>query len=106
MAGYSTMFEEIVFVEGAVPDVRVIGGLLCDLSFRFGAQLKNLNDVKKDLAQKARVLGANAVINFKYGQKSQWLAVDDVAYFGSGQAAVLPQEEYDRIRNEIAARHY
>lgn len=104
MAGYSTLFEGIIFVEGAVPDARILGGLSCDLSFRFGAQLKNLNDVKKELAKKARALGANAVVDFKYGQKSRWLAVDDVAYFGSGRAAVLPEEEYARMRKKIAER--
>lgn len=104
MAGYSTVFEDIIFVEGTVSGARILGGVACDLSFKIGAQLKNLNDVKKALAERARALGANAVLDFRYGQKSRWLAVDDVAFFGTGLAAVLPEAEYAKIRQKIANR--
>jgi hypothetical protein len=104
MPGYSTVFDGIIFVESMEPDSRILGKIACDLSFKFGAQLKNLNDVKTDLAAKARGMGANAVLDFKYGQKSRWLAIDDVAYFGSGAAAVLPAYKYSEIINKISSR--
>jgi hypothetical protein len=104
MAGYSTIFEEIIFIEGPEPSAKILSGIKCDLSFKFGAQLKNLDDVKRDLAAKARALGANAVLDFKYGQKSRWLAIDDVAYFGTGAAAILPYPLYSELREKIAAR--
>lgn len=94
----------MIFVEGTVPDARMLDKVSCDLSFKFGSQLKNLNDVKKALAVKARDLGANAVLDFKYGQKSRWLAIDDVAYFGSGCAAVLSDAKCAEIREKIANR--
>ncbi len=104
MPGYSTIFEGIIFVEGMESDAQLLGRVECDLSFKFGAQLKNLNDVKSSLAQRARLMGANAVLNFKYGQKSRWLAIDDVAYFGSGDAAILSQQKYMEICEKIANR--
>lgn len=104
MPGYSTIFEDIIFVEGTMPDSTPLGKVACDLSFKFGAQLKNLNDVKKDLVKKARSMGANSVLEFKYGQKSKFLAFDDVAYFGSGVAAVLSAAKYAEIKDKIAAR--
>lgn len=104
MPGYSTIFEDVIFIEGGEPDARLLGKVECDLSFKIGAQLKNLNDVKRELAFKARAQGGNAVLNFKYGQKSRWLAIDDVAYFGSGTAAVLSPLKCAEIREKIANR--
>ena len=68
-----------------------------DLSFKFGAQLKNLNDVKSDMALKAIQANCNCISNFKYGQKSRWLAIDDVAFFGDGVMGNVSSDEYDRI---------
>ena len=104
MPGYSTIFEGILFIEGMESDASLLGHVNSDLSFKIGAQLKNLNDVKRDLAQKAAMLGANTVLNFKYGQKSRWLAIDDVAYFGSGDAAILNPSKYAEICKKIAER--
>ncbi len=104
MPGYSTIFEDIIFVEGAEADATLLQKIECDMSFQLGAQLKNLNDVKRDLAQKARNAGANAVLDFKYGQKSKWFAIDDVAFFGSGMAAVLPAGKYAELKEKIASR--
>ena len=86
---YTTKFEGIYFIEGFVKEFQEISLIKSDLSFKFGAQLKNLNDVKQDLARKAKSIGANAVLDFKYGQKSRWLAIDDVAFFGSGIACKI-----------------
>ena len=104
MSGYSTIFDEIIFIEGIEPNSKTLAKIECDLSFKIGAQLKNLNDVKKDLAAKAHNIGANAILDFKYGQKSRWLAIDDVAYFGSGIAAIFSPVKYAEIKQKIANR--
>lgn len=100
---YISKFEGIFFIEGYVRAFEEIQSIKSDLSFKFGAQLKNINDVKKDLAKKAKNLGANAVLNFKYGQKARWLAIDDVAFFGSGIACKIDQEliENKKLTNFI-----
>ncbi|MDF2698903.1 MAG: hypothetical protein K0Q49_459 [Haloplasmataceae bacterium] len=97
---YTTFYDDVCFIEGDNPAAKKLASIKSDLSFKFGAQLKNLNDVKKDLALKAKKLGCNCVLNFKYGQKSRWLAIDDVAYYGEGISAILSQAEYDTLLNK------
>lgn len=101
---YTTLYKDIIFIEGNSNDVRVIGNVSSDLSFKFGAQLKNLNDVKNDMADKAKSLGANCIVNFTYGQKSRWFAIDDVAFYGKGEAAILPSSIYDEVTAKIKNR--
>ena len=93
---FVTVFQGIIFIEGDHPralkrynaDTRVGG---------FGAQLRNLNDLKAVMAQNARNCGCNCVVNFSYGQKTKLIAIDDVAYVGSGFYATLPPEDYQNI---------
>jgi len=94
MRGYVSLFDNIVFVEGAAEEARMLAPVKVDLSFKIGAHFKNLNDVKLSLAEQCRNSGGNCVCNFKYGQKSRWLAIDDVAYFGDGSACVLSEDDY------------
>lgn len=94
---YTTIFEDIVFIEGGHPNVSQIKSIKVDLSYKFGAQLKNLTDVKRGLATQARELGGNCITEFQYGQKSKWLAIDDVAFWGSGNVSLLPQDIYNEI---------
>ncbi|MDR1135483.1 MAG: hypothetical protein LBL49_04800 [Clostridiales Family XIII bacterium] len=94
---YTCVYNGIVFIEGDHPDARSIQAVSVDLSFKFGAQLKNLNSVKTDLAAKVAGLGGNCLLNFTYGQKSRWLAIDDVAFWGKGIAAVLPPGIYQKL---------
>lgn len=101
---YTTLYKSIIFIEGNNNDARIIGNVSSDLSFKFGAQLKNLNDVKNDMADKAKSLGANCIINFTYGQKSRWLAIDDVAFYGNGKAAILPPNIYEEVMTKIKNR--
>lgn len=69
--------------------VRVeIGGVLTS------AQLKNLDDVKRLMAERTRLAGGDAVVDFKYGQRSVgfWRSLvdrDDVTWYGEGQIARL-----------------
>ena len=99
--GYTVIHDGIIFDEGIRNNVVKVGNIEADLSFKIGAQLKNLRDVKTDLARKARSMNANLIINFTYGQKSRWLAIDDVAFWGKGIACRVSQEEYDSIVNKL-----
>jgi hypothetical protein len=67
----------------------------------FGAQLRNLNDLKQIMADTARANGCNCVVNFTYGQKSKLLAIDDVAYVGDGFYAVLSPMDYQSIVSQF-----
>jgi hypothetical protein len=94
---YTTFYQDICFIEGEHPNARKQSRIKSDLSFKIGSQLKNLNDVKRDLAEKAKQNGCNCLLNFKYGQKSRWLAIDDVAFFGEGECAILNNEDYQAL---------
>lgn len=94
---YTTVFEGIIFIEGGHPEARILQNAKVDLSFKIGAQLKNLNDVKREFVSKVKAAGGNCLLDFEYGQKSRWLAIDDVAFWGSGKIALLPQASYDEI---------
>lgn len=97
---YVTLFQDIVFIEGEHPravkkynaETRVSG---------FGAQLKNLNDLKQIMAQTAKTHGCNCVVNFSYGQKAKLLAIDDVAFMGNGYYAVLSEADYQSIVSQM-----
>ena len=93
---FVTMFEDIVFIEGDHPRATKqhsaktrVGG--------FGAQLRNLDDLKRIMAQNARNCGCNCVVNFTYGQQTKIIAIDDVAYMGDGYYAVLSPQDYQSI---------
>jgi hypothetical protein len=94
---YTTVHKDIIFVEGAQPSAIRGPYIECDLSFKIGAQLKSLRDVKDNLVEQAKNQGYNAIVDFTYGQKSRWLAIDDVAFWGKGCLANIPQEEYKKI---------
>lgn len=104
MKGYPTLYNGILFLESDVPMMRGVKRVEVDLSFVLGAQLKNLNDVKCALAAQAQNMACNCIANFKYGQKSRWLAMDDVAFFGSGIAGILPETEFAKYIDYIAQR--
>ena len=97
---YVTVFDGIIFIEGDHPraqkcynaETRVVG---------FGAQLKNLNDLKRLMAQTARSYNCNCVVNFTYSQKSKIIAIDDVAYMGGGFYAVLSASDYQSIVSQL-----
>ncbi len=104
MKGYPTIFDQIIFIECGLPQMQPVAPVSVDLSFKIGAQLKTLNDVKRGLAQQAYQLGCNCIAEFQYGQKSRWLAIDDVAYFGKGMAGRLSQADFTQIAGYIARR--
>jgi hypothetical protein len=98
---YTVIHNGIVFIEGSHP--TAMRGFLveCDLSFKFGAQLKSLRDVKDRLAEQAKSQGYNCILDFTYGQKSRWLAIDDVAFWGKGCLANISVDEYNKINEAI-----
>ena len=104
MKGYPTVLNGVIFIEGPIDEGQKMAVIKSDLSFKFGAQLKNLNDVKNDLAMKAGGMGCNCVCDFTYGQKSRWLAIDDVAFFGGGTATKLSPYDYQKITEYIKQR--
>jgi hypothetical protein len=97
---YTTVFENIVFIEGSNPMAKIIKDIKIDLGGSFGAQLKNLTDVKRAIVVQVKSLGGNCFVDFKYGQKSRWLAIDDVSFYGTGKAAILPAETYNEIMSK------
>lgn len=89
---FTCVHEGMIISEGRLEESQTLGMIEADLSFKIGAQLKSLRDVKSELAMQARSLGANAIENFTYGQKHRWLAIDDVAFWGKGIAVRIPDE--------------
>jgi len=98
---FTVIYNDIVFVEGDHPNASRGPSVECDLSFKIGAQLKSLRDVKEDLVKKAKSKGYNAILDFTYGQKSRFLAIDDVAFWGKGCLANISQEFYNEIKNKL-----
>lgn len=93
---YTTVYKDYVFIEGDNPNAQRKLKVKANLT-GFGAQLKNLNNVKDNLIAQARLHKCNCILDFKYGQKSSIFSIDDVKFYGSGVCAVLPQEEYKKI---------
>lgn len=91
---YTNIYKGIVFIEGTHKSAILGNNIAADLSFCFGAQLKSLKDVKEVLSEQAKHYGYNAVVNFTYGQKSRFLAIDDIAFWGKGTLAKIPDDEY------------
>ena len=97
---FVTVYQNVIFIEGDHPravkrysaETRVGG---------FGAQLKNLDDLKATMAITAINNGCNCVVNFTYGQKSKLIAIDDVAYVGDGFYANLSPEDYNSIVSQF-----
>ena len=97
---FVTVHNQVIFIEGDHPravkrysaETRVGG---------FGAQLRNLNDLKQTMAMTALQNGCNCVVNFTYGQKAKLIAIDDVAFVGNGFYAQLSPEDYNSIISQM-----
>ena len=92
---YTTVFEGLTFVEGCPPSAKIIKPIRVEIGgVLTSAQLKNLDDVKRLMADQTRRAGGNAVVDFKYGQRSvgflrSLIDRDDVHWYGEGKAALL-----------------
>ena len=82
-----SVFERLFFTEHSIPGAPVMK----HLRVRLNGQNRNLNDVKRALAKRATKVGANAVMNFRYGQKRGFFNWDDMSWFGEGDAVVVDQ---------------
>jgi len=84
-----TSCDGVFFVEGSCPESQHIKAVSVRITGMFSqAQLKSLDDVKKKMAALAKEAGGNAIVDFKYGQRSTiWTALfglDDVGWYGDG----------------------
>ncbi len=87
-----TICDEVFFTESTIS-----GGIKLEhLHIEISRQNSNLSEVKKLLADKVRLRGGNALMNFKYGQKKHewWDLVftfkwDTESWHGEGDAVKL-----------------
>ena len=96
---YTTVFNDIVFVEGNNENVKIVGKVEYTYG-SVGAHFKNLSDVKNFLSQQAKSKGCNCIVDFKYGQKASWLSLDDTKMWGKGDCGIMQEEEYSKIIKE------
>lgn len=97
---FVTVYQNVIFIEGNHPralkkyraETRVGG---------FGAQLKNLDDLKHLMAETAKIYGCNCIVNFTYGQRSKIIAIDDVAFMGDGYYSILSPQDYNSIVSQF-----
>lgn len=94
---FETTFQGIRFIEGRPPQASVIRPIIVEIGGVIrSAQLKDLDDVKILMARQVKAAGGNAVVDFKYGQRSVGFFAslfqrDDVNWYGEGKIAVVPQ---------------
>ena len=105
---YKSVYNDVIFIEGNSEFVKSLGQVEYKKDKLYNNQLQNIDNVKEQLSRKAKELGGNAIINFKYGQKSTtWfrsmlLAFDDnVNWFGNGEVVVLDDAAYQEILNQL-----
>ena len=98
---YTSFYKGIAFVEGSVPNAKVIKQNVNAKLSGFGSHLKTLADVKDILVNQCISSNANAVVNFKYGQKTRLFAIDDMIFFGSGDLAVLDEQTLQELRKKF-----
>ena len=101
---YITIHKGIAFIEGNEPGARRIGPVEYKKQGFYNQQLKGLDIVKDQLADKAVAMGGNAVMDFKYGQKStSWLRSmilsydDNVNWYGTGTVIQIAPERFQEI---------
>lgn len=102
---YITVYKDIVFIEGTHPDAKILNHVSVTIKGAFiNTQLKTLDNVKDKIVSKTVGTPANAIIQFKYGQKSTFLGSlvnrDDIIWYGEGSLAVLPANVYNQYLNE------
>ncbi len=86
--------EGVYFIEESPPQAQIIAPISTRLDGCFvNSQLRNLDDVKTKMASLVKQHGGNAVIGFKYAQKSSFwrslLSLDDVHWEASGHIAKI-----------------
>lgn len=105
---YTSIYKGIIFIEGFEPSAKVLKDIEYKKLFSFNSQIQTLDCVKEQLIEQTIALGGNAVINFKYGQKSSgWFKSalfsldDNIKWYGSGTAAIIPEEVKMQILEKL-----
>lgn len=102
MAGehpFGTMTDGVFFTEAkALAGQEVVG----DVAWQASGQNQDLRYVKAQLAKKVREMGANALVQFAYGQRGRhWLnsggLVDSENWYGAGVAVTIDRELVDDV---------
>ena len=102
---YITVYKDVIFIEGSISKFKPMHKIEVSLK-GFSAQLQSLNHVKEKMAENAKEQGANAIIEFEYGQKTPgfWSSYgDNVNWYGKGIAVILSKEEYQSIVNTLTS---
>lgn len=91
----------VFFVEGSPPGLSRRRSISSELNDFFSQNhLKTLDDLKDRMAQEAVASGCNAVVDFKYGQRSSFwksiIGMDNILWFGSGVLAII---DPDQLKN-------
>jgi hypothetical protein len=92
---YESTTDGIRFIEGRPKNATVLSPIKVEVGGVFRqAQLKNLNDLKHEMARIVISRGGNSVIDFKYGQRTvgffkSLLQLDDINWYGEGWIAVV-----------------
>ncbi len=92
---YASEYKGVWFVEGDVEGAHLlepikvtINGLLVQ------SHLKTLDDVKDKMVTRVRAKNGNAVVAFKYGQRSSFwrsiVGMDNVHWYATGVIAIIP----------------
>ena len=91
---YSSEYKGVLFFEGMPENCTIIRNISTEINEFFGqSQLKSLDDVKDRMIEIVKSSGGNAVVDFKYGQKSTFwkslFGMDDVMWYASGKIAII-----------------
>lgn len=87
-----TIYDDVFFTERSITGIAPIKRIHVEIS----RQNSNLLEVKSQMAREAKSIGANAVMNFKYGQKKHntWELLlsfkwDTESWHGEGDAVKI-----------------
>ena len=101
---YTSIYKGIIFIEGEEPSAKILGQVEYKKLFSFNSHIQTLDCVKDQLIEQTIALGGNAIINFKYGQKSSsWFTSslfsldDNIKWYGNGLAAIISEETKNKI---------
>lgn len=105
---YTFIYKGIIFIEGLEQTAKILGKVEYKKLFSFNAQVQTLDCVKDQLVEQTIALGGNAVIDFKYGQKSSgWFKSslfsldDNIKWYGNGLAVILSEETINKILEKL-----
>ena len=87
---YSSEYKGVMFIEGIPENCQVLKEISTEINELFGqSQLKSL-DKMVDIVRRE---GGNAIVDFKYGQRSSFwksfFSLDAVHWFASGKIALI-----------------